>query len=394
MSEKACFSSIPQPRYLIQVHGAVRSIEPSGCFVIDTDRIRMHPGSIDVRFSLRRNKSVVLEANARITNPYGQVIDIKEGSEVEAIGRNDGVGSVLKADAVVIYPSPSAGWADPSAFYQIAKSEEDEVGKTWDASRLPSLLKGGSSVCDYLQTLEASSEDALNATIAVEEIGLSQKGRPILMVTISGKGLVSESPARVMVIAAQHGDEPAGMRAMLELIRQFAASRDQRVGELLEKVTLHIIPVSNPDGSYSFSRKTANGMNMNRDWHACSLPESQAVMEKIWQYQPDVLIDLHEQTPRDKEGAYVTGVPASEAAPFLMAIRAAFKKHHVHIPIMSEGIGGSNTLLHRQFGLNCGRAGLLVESKYTGSLAANLKSRSSVHLIAVMAVVKALAAQQ
>ena len=161
----------------------------------------------------------------------------------------------------------------------------------------------------------------------------------------------------------------------------------------MDKVTLHIIPVSNPDGSASFQRTTANGRNLNRDWDSYSLPESQAALSVMRRVRPDALIDLHEQTLIDREGAYVVGTPASKAARLLSAVRAAFRKHGIHIPVRSQGLSSGSSLLHQCFAAEFGRPGFLVESKYTRDPKANLQHRSFMHLVTVMAVVKALAAE-
>lgn len=82
---------------------------------------------------------------------------------------------------------------------------------------------------------------------AFEVIGESEEGRPIAGVTL-GYG-----PRLVTLMAGAHADEPVGPETLRTLVLEGLAARDWGaedggLGDLLERVTLRIIPHVNPDG--------------------------------------------------------------------------------------------------------------------------------------------------
>ena len=82
---------------------------------------------------------------------------------------------------------------------------------------------------------------------AFEVIGESEEGRPIAGVTL-GYG-----PRLVTLVAGAHADEPAGPETLRTLVLEGLAVRDWGaegggLGDLLERVTLRVIPHVNPDG--------------------------------------------------------------------------------------------------------------------------------------------------
>ncbi len=251
---------------------------------------------------------------------------------------------------------------------------------------IPPTLRGGRAIDDFVWALAASMPEGSSTTIWAREIGRSQKRNAILMVSLARTDAPDVPRANVMVVAAQHGNEPAGTRAALELIRAVVTGEE----ELPPGVIVHIVPVANPDGTMAFRRLTANGGNINRDWNSRVLPETRAIERTIEEIDPDVLIDLHEQTPGCPAGMYVAGGPADRAAGILGAVSQALKDHGLKVPVRKEGRSGSTRLLHRHFAAAYDRPALIVESKYTRKAEADLKARSAIHKTTVMAVLQSL----
>ena len=252
----------------------------------------------------------------------------------------------------------------------------------WQATEHNRLLR------DSASTVQGSYPVQLETV----EIGRSQMGRPLLMVTVSAVDSDRDLTKRVMVVAGQHGDEPAGMFGMIELIRQFAVSTDPSIADFMQRVTLYIVPVANPDGACLCRRGTENGRNMNRDWRALRTLEAASISQAIDEARPDVLLDLHEETPRDRSGSFVLASQMPSASEMVKAVRAAFGKHGYRIPVLRSGKVTNLGLLHEEFARKYGKLSLLVETKFTRDAHSNLEHRAFVHLTAVMAVVKCLAA--
>lgn len=134
-------------------------------------------------------------------------------------------------------------------------------------------------------------------TVSVRMIGESQEGRAIPALVLSAMGVQTGAQARrlgrpVVVLAGlQHGNEPAGGEAMLVLARELALGS---LRPLLDKLTVVIIPHSNPDGAYYFRRSPYSTIDINRDHVKVDLPETRALHRVVNEFEPHVFIDAHE----------------------------------------------------------------------------------------------------
>ena len=126
----------------------------------------------------------------------------------------------------------------------------------------------------------------------LEIAGRSQDGLPLPLLLLSAWGTPDPARPTVLVIAQQHGNEPAGGEAALALARLLAGPR----WSLLDRVTVLILPRANPDGAERFARATANGIDVNRDHLLLRTPEAQAIARVIAAHRPQVVLDLHEFT--------------------------------------------------------------------------------------------------
>lgn len=141
-------------------------------------------------------------------------------------------------------------------------------------------------VLAYLDALARESNQ-----IRIETIGQSQRGLPMPMAVLSAHGPNAKLPT-VMIVAQQHGNEPAGGEAALVLAQQLAGS--QRA--LLDRVNVLIVPRANPDGAERFVRTTQSGVDVNRDHLLLRTPEARAIAAATLKYKPHVMLDLHEFT--------------------------------------------------------------------------------------------------
>lgn len=126
--------------------------------------------------------------------------------------------------------------------------------------------------------------------IQVIQIGSSVQAKSLDLIKIQPLP-AQPGNIKVMVIARQHGDEPAGTSAVFFYISDLVNGCRQ-----LNGVTLFLASMVNPDGADNNTRNNANGKNLNRDWDARTQPEVQAVYNQINTYNPEVFLDLHEFT--------------------------------------------------------------------------------------------------
>jgi Zinc carboxypeptidase len=104
--------------------------------------------------------------------------------------------------------------------------------------------------------------------------------------------LANNRKPTVWIIAQQHGDEPAGAEAALEVMRRLVSGE---LKPLLERINVIVVPRANPDGAALSKRATAKG-DMNRDHSTLSYFETQRLRKMMNDYPPTVVVDAHEFT--------------------------------------------------------------------------------------------------
>jgi hypothetical protein len=199
-------------------------------------------------------------------------------------------------------------------------------------------------VIQYLRRLDSAS-----ARVAVFSMGATYEGRELVYAAISTPerlarldevqrelqslgdpraldkakvdDLAARLPACVWLAYSIHGDEISGVDAALGVAYRLAAGQDSVTLRLLADLVVIIDPIENPDGrerylaqmeAYASAVPVADGQSlqkggawpwgrgnhylfdMNRDWFALELLESQARVSAIARWQPQVLVDAHE----------------------------------------------------------------------------------------------------
>lgn len=175
----------------------------------------------------------------------------------------------------------------------------------------PGLQAGRTSFTtqDELQRWLHDQADTLSrsagVTAAVLSMGQSQQGQALeALVLTRGSGtdpaaLAATGRPTVLLIAQQHGDEPAGSEALLVVARELAQGLLQ---PLLEQINVVIVARANPDGAATQQRATAGGLDMHQDHLLLNTPEAQALARLTRDYRPTVVLDAHEYTV---EGDYL-----------------------------------------------------------------------------------------
>ena len=133
-------------------------------------------------------------------------------------------------------------------------------------------------------------------------LGKTPGGREmhLLLFTSEGKSNAFDIAASrkpiVWIIGQQHGNEPAGAEACLEIARRLT------VGDLkwvLDRISVVIVPRANPDGAAQ-NRRESNLTDLNRDHLLLSAPETQLLHRAMRQLPPHVVIDAHEFGPANR----------------------------------------------------------------------------------------------
>ncbi len=146
--------------------------------------------------------------------------------------------------------------------------------------------------------------------------GTSTEGRPIPLLVFASQGLATpESMLRsgkptVLIVAQQHGNEPAGGEAALVVAARLATG-DLKL--LLDRINVLVLPRANPDGAEAFVRDTSMHIDMNRDHLLLRTNEARTIALVAREYQPDVVIDAHEFTVMDRWVTKFGGVMSYDA---------------------------------------------------------------------------------
>ena len=129
------------------------------------------------------------------------------------------------------------------------------------------------------------------------EIGKSMHGRAIRSVRF-GSG-----PTTVLLWSQMHGDESTATMSLADIFSYLAAKgEDPLRTRLAEKLTVHFIPMLNPDGAEVFRRQNAAGIDINRDARRLSSPEARALKNYRDRIEPDFGFNLHDQGSRTRVG--------------------------------------------------------------------------------------------
>ena len=170
-------------------------------------------------------------------------------------------------------------------------------------------------VMAFLAALEGRGDRRFHRT----SFGASPGARELPLVVLSAHGHKTPAEARkagqpvVLIINGIHAGEVEGKEACLMLMRDIL---DGTHADLIEKLTLVIVPLFNPDGNDAIdpanrkldlpklegqigpakvgTRVNGAGINLNRDYMRQQAPEMRQLQKNVVQvWEPDLTIDTH-----------------------------------------------------------------------------------------------------
>jgi hypothetical protein len=147
---------------------------------------------------------------------------------------------------------------------------------------------------EMMEFLDAVASASPN--IELRSMGSSVEGRDLPYLQVSSGAFGEDRNARTMVLifASQHGNEPSGKEASLELVLELARGDHD---DILEEVDLLLVPQVNPDGGERHQRTNAEGVDLNRSHLILNGPEVEALRELFHEWEPEVAVDVHEYFP-------------------------------------------------------------------------------------------------
>jgi len=117
-----------------------------------------------------------------------------------------------------------------------------------------------------------------------------------------------EARIRLAIFAGIHGDEPAGVQALCELVRTLDSAP-----WLGRQYLIHVYPLCNPTGYEDGTRESRAGKDLNREFWGGSLePEVQLLEREILRSKYDGFISLHSDDSSEGLYGFVRGATLTE----------------------------------------------------------------------------------
>src|SRR5262245_14111993 len=125
----------------------------------------------------------------------------------------------------------------------------NELSAIWDAEHVSPPLSPLLDHAELVRRLDGLAKRSPDA-FAIEKIGESIEGRSINYVR-TGTG-----PIPVLLWSQMHGDESTATSALFDVFEYLQRRRqDPVVMRILSRLTLHVVPMLNPDGAERFERR-------------------------------------------------------------------------------------------------------------------------------------------
>jgi hypothetical protein len=151
----------------------------------------------------------------------------------------------------------------------------------------------------------------------LKKVGESVEGRSISLLSY-GQGDVS-----VYLWSQMHGDEATATMALMDIFNYLADDQmDKEFKALLRsKISLHFIPMLNPDGAERFQRRNVMGVDLNRDALRLQNPEARILKAIRDSLDADWGFNLHDQSRY-----YAVGIQPDVAAISFLAPAYNYEK--------------------------------------------------------------------
>jgi len=168
-----------------------------------------------------------------------------------------------------------------------------ELAAFWDAEHVSTPWSPLVDHADVERRVQALPADLFT----VRKAGESVEGRAIYHVKVgAGSG-------PVLLWSQMHGDEPTATSALFDVFEFLGHHEsDPIAARILDRLTIHVVPMLNPDGAERFQRRNAQGIDINRDARRLVTPEARVLKQLRDEIEPMVGFNLHNQGWRTRAG--------------------------------------------------------------------------------------------
>ncbi len=192
----------------------------------------------------------------------------------------------LTIGLLILATAPAAGWTP------------EELWGRWPEERFVATAAPCLRHAELIEKLE-ELESRHEGELEIEEMGRSFEDRSIRMVRL-GRG-----DDKVLLWSQMHGDEPSATPALLDaadFLLRGASEGDPEAARVLDRLTLLMVPMLNPDGTEVYSRRNAQFIDVNRDALNLATPEGRILKRLRREHEPVLGFNLHDQNRRTAVG--------------------------------------------------------------------------------------------
>jgi protein MpaA len=149
---------------------------------------------------------------------------------------------------------------------------------------------------------------------------------------------------RLAIFAGIHGDEPAGIHALCDLVRAL-----EQAPALARQYVIHVYPLCNPTGYEDRTRESRTGKDLNREfWRGSLEPEVQLIERQILREQYEGFISLHSDTTSAGFYGFARGATLTRHL-LEPALAAAEQMLPVNQSPMIDGFHAVNGIIHSAY---------------------------------------------
>ncbi len=195
-----------------------------------------------------------------------------------------------KEDFVILPQSQSTLiWIEKIMDAQTILDYSRRLFKEYDAYRVCTFPQRSFPPETLQNTLENLAEDP-SGFLQLRTIGKSFEERNIRLIKVGG-GNIS-----ILLWSQMHGDESTATMAICDILNYLKKTKNEKITEdILLSLKLFFVPMLNPDGAARFQRRTAQGIDMNRDALSLATPEARVLKSIREELQPRFGFNLHDQ---------------------------------------------------------------------------------------------------
>jgi len=127
-------------------------------------------------------------------------------------------------------------------------------------------------------------------SFTLKKVGQSIEGRDLTLISV-GSGKIN-----IFLWSQMHGDETTATQAIFDIFNLLTSNDFLKEKEtILNNVTLHFLPMLNPDGAETHKRRNALGIDINRDALRLQSPEGRTLKRIRDSLNADFGFNLHDQ---------------------------------------------------------------------------------------------------